>query len=208
VPNNGCIGGCAWVRATLTFHGVVSKRQVVGADSLEVWYHIRRDDWEEKTVNVEGITWHAIVLEPQPFAATKALMSETFGLVPEVEAEGMVVFTMPNGTMLELNTPQAASAEYAFNEGGLVFGFRVDDVEAASAALEAAGCELLGRSPAWRRSRTPTDASAVQTVGSTASTSRSSARSTKRRASPKAEHSLRGRHRCPTGCSVRPIRLN
>jgi predicted enzyme related to lactoylglutathione lyase len=161
VPNNGCIGGCAWVRATLTFDGVVSKRQL-GADSLEVWHHIRGDDREGKTVNVEGITWHAIVLDPEPFAATKALMSETFGLVPEVEAEGMVLFTMPNGTMLELNTPQAASAEYAFNEGGLVFGFRVDDVEAASAALEAAGCELLGEitrveeiAYAYRRFRGP-----------------------------------------------------
>jgi predicted enzyme related to lactoylglutathione lyase len=103
---------------------------------------MRRDDWEEKTVNVEGITWHAIVLEPEPFEATKALMTETFGLAPEVEREGMVMFIMPNGTMLELNTPQAASADYAINDG-LLFGFRVDDVEAASAAVEAAGCELL-----------------------------------------------------------------
>ena len=76
-------------------------------------------------------------------SATKALMTETFGLAPEVEAEGMVLFIMPNETMLELNTPQAASADYGFNDG-LVFGFRVDDVEAASAAVEAAGCELLG----------------------------------------------------------------
>ena len=95
-------------------------------------------------MNVEGITWHAIVLDPEPFAATKALMTETFGLTPEVEAEGMVLFIMPNGTMLELNTPQAASADYGLNDG-LVFGFRVDDVEAASAAVEAAGCGLLGQ---------------------------------------------------------------
>jgi len=95
------------------------------------------------TVNVEGITWHAVVLDPEPFAATKALMTETFGLAPEMEAEGMVMFIMPNGTMLELNTPQAASADYALNDGP-VFGFRVDDIEAASAAVEAAGCELLG----------------------------------------------------------------
>ena len=94
-------------------------------------------------MNVEGITWHAIVLDPEPFAATKALMTETFGLAPEVEREGMVMFIMPNGTMLELNTPQAASADYAINDG-LVFGFRVDDVEGASAAVEEAGCELLG----------------------------------------------------------------
>jgi hypothetical protein len=106
-------------------------------------------------VNVEGITWHAIVLDPEPFAATKALMSETFGLALAMEAEGIVLFTMPNGTMLELNEPQAASAEYGFNEGGLVFGFRVDDVEAA-------GCELLGEitrveeiAYAYRRFRGP-----------------------------------------------------
>jgi predicted enzyme related to lactoylglutathione lyase len=30
-----------------------------------------------------------------------------------------------------------------FNDG-IVFGFRVDDIEAASAELAAAGCELLG----------------------------------------------------------------
>ena len=133
-------------------------------------------------MNLEGITWHVIVLDPEPFAATKALMTETFGLAPEVEAEGMVVFIMPNGTMLELNTPQAASADYGINDG-LVFGFRVDDVEAASAAVEAAGCELLGEITRVEEGRTPTDASAVQTVASTASTSRSSA-NTKRRASP------------------------
>ena len=112
-------------------------------------------------MNVEGITWHAIVLDPEPFAATKALMTETFGLAPEVEAEGMVMFIMPNGTMLELNTSQAASADYGINDG-LVFGFRVDDVEAASAAVEEAGCELLGEitrveevAYAYRRFRGP-----------------------------------------------------
>src|ERR671928_630972 len=68
-------------------------------------HHVRHDDREGKTVNVEGITWHAIVLEPEPFAATKALMSETFGLAPAMEAEGMVLFIMPNGTMLELHAP-------------------------------------------------------------------------------------------------------
>ena len=62
---------------------------------------------------------------------------------------------------LELNEPQAASADYAINDG-LVFGFRVDDVEAASAAVEAAGCELLGEitrveeiAYAYRRFRGP-----------------------------------------------------
>jgi predicted enzyme related to lactoylglutathione lyase len=95
-------------------------------------------------MNVEGITWHAIVLEPEPFAATKALMTETFGLAPAMEMEGVAVFNMPNGTLLELYAPQAVP-DYGYNEGGVAIGFRVDDIEAASAAVEAAGCELLGQ---------------------------------------------------------------
>ena len=88
-------------------------------------------------------------------------MTETFGLAPEMEAEGMILFIMPNGTMLELNEPKAASADYGINNG-LVFGFRVDDIETASAAVEAAGCELLGEvtrveevAYAYRRFRGP-----------------------------------------------------
>ncbi len=94
-------------------------------------------------MNVEGITWHAIVLEPEPFASTKALLTETFGLAPAVDTEDFVRFNLPNGTILELYAPQAVP-DYGFNDG-VAFGFRVDDIEAASAAVEAAGCELLGQ---------------------------------------------------------------
>jgi hypothetical protein len=89
-------------------------------------------------VNVEGITWHAIVLDPEPFAATKALLTETFGLAPAVDTEGFAMFHLPNGTTLELYAPHAVP-DYGFNDGGVAFGFRVDDIEAASAAVEAAG---------------------------------------------------------------------
>ena len=95
-------------------------------------------------MNVEGATWHAIVLDPEPFAATKALLAETFGLTPAVDTEGFAQFGMPNGTTLELYAPQAVP-DYGYNDGGVAFGFRVDDIEAASAAVEAAGCELLGQ---------------------------------------------------------------
>ena len=94
-------------------------------------------------MNVEGITWHAIVLDPEPFAATRALLTETFGLAPAMDAEGFAMFSLPNGTMLALDAPQAVP-DYGFNDGGVAFGFRVDDVEAASGAVVAAGCELLG----------------------------------------------------------------
>jgi hypothetical protein len=127
-------------------------------------------------VNVEGITWHTIVLDPEPFAATKALMSETFGLAPEVEAEGMVLFIMPNGTMLELNEPQAASADYGFNDG-LVFGVRLPTL------------------PRSRRSGLQPQRAEVARAHEAAGKSIGRA------------HSRRGRHRYPTRCSVRPIRL-
>jgi hypothetical protein len=95
-------------------------------------------------MNVEGATWHAIVLDPEPFAATKALLADTFGLAPAVDIEGFAQFGMPNGTTLEIYAPQAVP-DYGYNDGGVAFGFRVDDIEAASAAVEAAGCELLGQ---------------------------------------------------------------
>ena len=90
-------------------------------------------------MNLEGITWHAIVLEPEPFAAAKALMTETFGLAPAMEMEGVAVFNLPNGTLLELYEPQAVP-DYGYNDGGIAFVFRVDDIEAASAAVEGTGC--------------------------------------------------------------------
>ena len=93
-------------------------------------------------MKVEGITWHAIVLEPAQFAATKTLMTGTFGLTPAMEQEGFALFVMPNGTGLELYVPQAVP-DYGYN-GAIAFGFRVDDIAAASRAVEAAGGELLG----------------------------------------------------------------
>jgi hypothetical protein len=58
-------------------------------------------------MQVDGITWHALTLEPAQFAATKKLVTETFGLTPMMEMEGVSVFSMPNGTLLELYLPQA-----------------------------------------------------------------------------------------------------
>jgi hypothetical protein len=70
------------------------------------------------------------------------LLIETFGLTPAVDMEGFAMFAMPNGTMLELYVPEAVPA-YGYNDG-VAFGFRVDDIEAASQELQRAGLELLG----------------------------------------------------------------
>lgn len=93
-------------------------------------------------MDVEGITWHALELEAEPFAATKKLLVDTFGLEPMMESEGWSMFPMSNGTILDLFAPEAVPP-YGFNDG-IIFGFRVVDIESASAELERAGCELLG----------------------------------------------------------------
>lgn len=95
-------------------------------------------------MHVEGITWHAVTLDPAPHAAMHKLMVDTFGLTPTMKGDGFVLFMLPNGTMLDLYDPKAIP-DYGFNTGGIIFGFRVDDIETASRAVEAAGCELLGQ---------------------------------------------------------------
>ncbi len=95
-------------------------------------------------MKVEGITWHAVTLADEAqFAAMKKLAGETLGLSPMMELPGVSVFSMPNGTILELYLPEALPP-FGYNEGGVAFGFRVDDIEAASRAVEADGAELLG----------------------------------------------------------------
>ncbi|HYD14145.1 MAG TPA: VOC family protein [Allosphingosinicella sp.] len=94
-------------------------------------------------MKVEGITWHAVTLDEGAFAASKKLYTETFGLTPMMEMEGVAVFQMPSGSLLELYLPTTVPP-YGYNDS-LAFGFRVDDIEAASAEIEAAGGELLGQ---------------------------------------------------------------
>ena len=75
-------------------------------------------------MHVEGITWHALTLQADEFDATKLLI-EVFGLRPAIEEDGWTMFPMSNGTILDLYAPEAIPA-YGFNEGGMVFGFRVE----------------------------------------------------------------------------------
>ncbi|HEX8583118.1 MAG TPA: VOC family protein [Allosphingosinicella sp.] len=93
-------------------------------------------------MKVEGITWHAVTLDESAFAASKKFYTETFGLTPMMEMEGVAVFQMPDGSLLELYLPTTVPP-YGYN-ASLAFGFRVEDINLASAEIEAAGGELLG----------------------------------------------------------------
>ena len=53
----------------------------------------------------QGITWHAIVVEPDQFDAQKQFVINTYGVQPAMEMDGVTVFSFPNGDVFELYTP-------------------------------------------------------------------------------------------------------
>jgi len=93
-------------------------------------------------MNVVGIPWHAVTTEDlATFESVKKLFTETIGARLMVDKEGYAQLLFP-GSVIELYGPGAAP-DHGFN-GGVAFGFMVDDIEAASVELEKAGAELLG----------------------------------------------------------------
>jgi hypothetical protein len=100
-------------------------------------------------MQVQGITWHAVVPERVEFAAKKTLLIDVFGLTATIDTDGWSMFPMPNGTILDLYAPDAIPA-YGFNDG-IVFGFQVNDIEAASAELAEAAASSSARSTALPR---------------------------------------------------------
>lgn len=91
-------------------------------------------------MKTQGVTWNAIVTDD--FDKTVAFFKDTFGLTPGVEFPGFAMLPQANGGILEVYA-EGNIPEYGFN-GGVVFGFRVEDIEAASTELAAGGVELLG----------------------------------------------------------------
>ena len=92
-------------------------------------------------MNVQGITWHAITLEDDQFNAFEQLATSVMGLQPMMQMEGVRVFSMPNGSLLELYTKKTVPP-YGYN-GSVAFGFRVEDIDVAAEELKKAGYELL-----------------------------------------------------------------
>ena len=93
-------------------------------------------------MKVQGITWHSITLDDDKFDAFASLAGEVMGLQKFMEMDGVKVFSTTDGTLLELYK-KGAVPPFGYN-GSVAFGFRVDDIDAASEELKKAGCELLG----------------------------------------------------------------
>jgi catechol 2,3-dioxygenase-like lactoylglutathione lyase family enzyme len=90
-------------------------------------------------MKVKGLGW--LGTRTADHSAMISFLKETLGLVPDIEEPGFAVFRLPNGDTIEVF---AADDEYHqhFTTGPVV-GFRVDDVVAAQAEMEAAGIEFF-----------------------------------------------------------------
>ena len=94
------------------------------------------------------------------FPETVAFFRDVLGLRVVHEGPHQVVFSLPDGALVEVFGP--GDPDHDHFATGPVVGFLVDDVEAARARLEEAGVELLGplhhgarAGEAWAHFRAP-----------------------------------------------------
>ena len=107
------------------------------------------------TTRIEGIAW--LGTRTARFAEMVAFMRDALGLPPEHRGGDNVAFTLPNGDQFEVFAPDDGERP-PFDAP--VGGFRVDDIDAARAELEAKGVDFLNpieryKSVAWTHFRAP-----------------------------------------------------
>jgi len=91
-------------------------------------------------VEVEGLGWLGIRTER--FEETARFFREVMGLEETRRERDVVGFAFPDGAEMEVWRPE--DEFHSFFGAGPVVGLRVGDVEAARAAMEAAGVAFLG----------------------------------------------------------------
>ena len=91
-------------------------------------------------MRVRGLTW--LGLRTPQFDEMVAFFRDVMGMEPGRDEPGIARFQMTDGTNLELYALDEKF--HAFFTTGPVVAFRVDDVDASRAAMEAAGIEFIG----------------------------------------------------------------
>ncbi len=91
-------------------------------------------------MDVKGLTW--LGLRTDRFDEMVTFFRDVMGMKPIRDEPQIAGFQMSDGTRLELYRPQEKF--HAFFTTGPVVAFRVDDVDAARAAMETAGIQFIG----------------------------------------------------------------
>lgn len=106
-------------------------------------------------MDVRGLVW--LGTRTDRFVDMRAFCADVLGLQLEGEREDLAQFRLPDGSLVEVFGPSSPGGGHP--ERGAVVGFHVDDVDAAVAEVERAGCavEHVGRSGgyAWAYVRAP-----------------------------------------------------
>ena len=116
-------------------------------------------------MKVDGLGWLGIRTER--FEETARFFREVMGLEQTRKERNVVGFAFPDGAEMEVWRPE--DEFHSFFGAGPVVGFRVDEVGAARAEMEAAGVELLGpvqrsEEAAWSHFRGP-DGNVYEIIG-------------------------------------------
>ncbi len=91
-------------------------------------------------MDVKGLTW--LGLRTYRFEEMVKFFRDVMGMKPIRDEPQVAGFQMSDGTQLELYRPEEEF--HAFFTTGPVVAFRVDDVDAARATMEAAGIQFIG----------------------------------------------------------------
>ena len=108
-------------------------------------------------MEITGLSW--VGPRTAEYDGMVSFLQNVFGLKSSADEEGFAVFELPNGDKIEVFGEE--DEDHPFFTTGPVVGFRVADVSAAQAEMEAAGIEFLGRPAsssngfAWSHFRAP-----------------------------------------------------
>lgn len=110
-------------------------------------------------MRVKAISW--VGVKTGSYREMREFFAGVAGLPVEFEDRDFAVFRFPSGDKLEVFGPGAADPPEQFAGGQVVAGLLVEDIDAATEELRAAGIELLGERGGggggyfWQHFRTP-----------------------------------------------------
>jgi predicted enzyme related to lactoylglutathione lyase len=110
-------------------------------------------------MRVKGISWVGVKTESYP--QMREFFAAVAGLSVDYESQDFAVFRFPSGDKLEIFGPAAAEPPEQFARNQVVASLLVEDMDAATAELRAAGIELIGERGAggdgyfWQHFRAP-----------------------------------------------------
>ena len=115
-----------------------------------------RKDSRATGMHVNGLSWLGV--RTTQFEEMKAFFRDVLGMQCIRDESEIAGFQLTDGTQVEVYRPEEAF--HAFFTTGPVVAFRVDDVDAARATMEAAGIEFIGPiqragTTSWNHFRAP-----------------------------------------------------